>query len=107
MSSASEELRMGAMSELAIVMDETRDMAADVAATTGAVRRCARHEHVLIHQFDDDRLQTAYKLANKKISSGDIRLPAGLSRRDFTDMIKESVEQSELDCPHCDNLLRD
>ncbi|MDE5440246.1 hypothetical protein GWG65_02055 [Bradyrhizobium sp. CSA207] len=98
---------MGAMSELAIYMEEARDMAADMAATTGAVRRCPHHEDVLIHQFDDDRLQTAYKLANKKITSGEITLTAGLSRRDFTDMIKEAVEQSELDCPHCSKLLAD
>lgn len=56
---------MGAMSELAILMDEARDMAASAAVATGAVRRCTHHEDVLLHQFDD-RLQTAYKLANKK-----------------------------------------
>jgi len=37
----------------------------------------------------------------RKITSGDIRLPDGLGRRDFTDMIKETVEESNLDCPHC------
>lgn len=96
---------MGAMSELAIVMDELRATAAEVAAQTRALVRCPIHGDVLMNNCDNYALQGAYKLANYKVSKGEIELPMGLTRRDLTDAIKEAVEERELDCPRCANLF--
>jgi hypothetical protein len=98
---------MGAMSELAIVMDELRDTAAEVAAQTRALVRCPIHGDVLMNNCDDDALQGAYKLANSKMTKGEIELPMGLTRRDLTDAIKEAVEEGEVECPRCANLFSD
>jgi hypothetical protein len=96
---------MGAMSELAIELDELRDAAAEIAAGTRALVRCPIHGDVLMNNCDDDALKGAYKLANYKVTKGDIELPSGITRRDLTDAIKEAVEEGELDCPHCANLF--
>ena len=96
---------MGVQSQLAVVMDELRDAAGDIAASTGAVTRCALHSDVLINNFDDEGLTGAYKLANHKVSRGEVDLPLGLTRRDLTDAIKDVVENSELQCPRCQKLM--
>jgi hypothetical protein len=98
---------MGAQKELAIRLDELRDVAADIAKEAGAVEECAMHSDILLDQYDDDALTLAYKIANKRISDGDIDLPNGVSRKDFTDLIKEVVSESGTDCPRCEALARE
>ena len=91
---------MGAMKHWMMERDALRVVAMDIAAITGAVKRCPHHG-TAIDQYNDDGLQGAYRLANKKISNGEIDLPDGFSRRDFTDIIKQEVEMSAMDCPEC------
>jgi hypothetical protein len=98
---------MGAMAQLAIVIDELHDTAAEVAAQTRALVRCPIHGDVLINNCDDDALQGAYKLGNFLVTKGEIELPMGLTRRDLTDAIKDAVENGEVDCPRCANLFKD
>jgi hypothetical protein len=92
---------MGAMKQWMMDRDVLRCIAIDVAAATGAVKRCPFHG-TPIDQYDDDSLQGAYRLANKKISDGEIELPDGFSRRDFTDIIKSEVKFSAVNCPECE-----
>jgi len=59
------------------------------------------------NQYDDDALTLAYKIANKRISDGDIDLPDDVSRKDFTDLIKEVVSESATNCPRCERMMRE
>jgi hypothetical protein len=96
---------MGYQSELAIVMEELRETAEGIAAQTRAVVRCPIHGDVATNNFDDEALTGAYKLANHKVTKGEIELTMGLTRRNLTDAIKDAVENSEIDCPHCASLF--
>jgi hypothetical protein len=49
-------------------------------------------------------LKEAYKIANARITAGEIELPSMMTRRDFTDLIKEVVETSPAECPECERL---
>jgi hypothetical protein len=98
---------MSAMSELAIVMDELGDTAAEIAASTHALVRCPIHSDVLLNNCDDAALQGAYKLGNFLVTKGEIDLPAGFTRRDLSDAIKDAVINGETDCPRCAYLFKD
>jgi hypothetical protein len=98
---------MGYQKELLIRMDELRDTAADIAKEAGAVEECVGHPEILLDQYDDDALTLAYKIANKRISDGDIDLPDDVSRKDFTDLIKEVVSESATNCPRCERMMRE
>ena len=67
---------MGGMKQWMMERDALRAIAIDTAAMTGAVKLCALHG-TPIDQYDDDGLNGAYRLANKKISDGEIDLPDG------------------------------
>jgi hypothetical protein len=98
---------MGAAKELLIQMDDMRAEAESVAVDVGAVVRCEFHDDVLISQYDDDALTQAYKLANARISRGEIVLPSMINRRDFSDLIKEVVDQSGDECYSCAKMFAD
>ena len=98
---------MGFQKELAIRMEEIREVAIDIAKEAGAVEECAMHSDILLDQYDDDALTLAYKIANKRISDGEIDLPDYVSRKDITDLIKEVVLESGTDCPRCESIARE
>lgn len=98
---------MGYQKELLIRMDELRDIAVDIAKESGAVEECVGHPEILLDQYDDDALTLAYKIANKRISDGDIELPDDVLRKDFTDIIKEVVAESGTNCPRCERIMRE
>jgi hypothetical protein len=98
---------MGFQKELAIRMEELRGVAIEIAKEAGAVEECVMHSDILLDQYDDDALTLAYKIANKCISDGDIDLPDDVSRKDFTDLIKEVVSGSGMDCPRCEAIARE
>jgi hypothetical protein len=101
------ESTMGYQKELLIRMEELREVAIDIAKEAGAVEECVAHPDILLDQYDDDALTPAYKIANKRISAGDIDLPDDMSRKDFTDLIKEVVSESRADCPRCERIMRE
>ncbi|KQN09984.1 hypothetical protein ASE85_03370 [Sphingobium sp. Leaf26] len=83
-------------------MDDMRRAAEDVLIEAGALTKCDVHGDV--YDCDSDRLASAYPIANSKISSGQIVLPSGWTRKDFTDVVKSVYEDnSNIDyCPSCD-----
>jgi hypothetical protein len=95
---------MGVQKEFGIQMEELREVAESIARQAGAVKACDMHEEVLLDQYDDEALTLAYKIANKRISDGEIHLPDGISRKDFTDLIKSVVDDSGSDCARCEDL---
>lgn len=52
-------------------------------------------------------VEEAYKLANARITRGEVELPEGVSRRDFTDIIKEAREENWAtdSCTYCDHIM--
>jgi len=68
---------------------------------SGCLDRCEVHE-VSIEKYAD--LTPAYKLANARISSGELELPVDMNRRDFTDMLKRVAEMAADECPMCAKL---
>lgn len=98
---------MGFQKELAIRKEELREVALRIAMEAGAVRQCVAHPDVILDQYDDDARIVAYKIANKRMSNGDIDLPDGMSPRDFTDLIKDVVSKSATDCPRCEAIARE
>ena len=98
---------MGVQKELAIRMEELRGVATDIAKEAGAVEQCVAHPDIILDQYDDEALTVAYKIANKRISDGDIDLPDGVSRKDFADLIKEVVSESGTECPRCEAMARE
>jgi hypothetical protein len=91
---------MGAAKDLMIQMDDLRPVAGRIAVAAGALSRCSVHNDILIEQFDDGALTEAYRIANARITAGEIDL-GDLSRRDFTDLIKKVVSESAMDCWRC------
>ena len=67
--------------------DFLRRMAIVVLRNAGVMKECEFHDEVYLEGSGE--LEDAYKLANSRITKGDIALPAGTTRRDFTDLIKE------------------
>lgn len=56
----------------------------------GAVKECEWHDGEYLAGNED--LDAAYRYANSKVTSGDMSLPDGFSRRQLTDKIKELGE---------------
>lgn len=97
---------MGAMKEMMLQREGMSGVAEEVAIAAGLGERCAMHEGVFISEFpDEDLLVKAYKIANARITNGEIALPSMMDRREFTDLTKEVVEQAPDFCPECDRLF--
>lgn len=96
---------MGAAKEMMLQMDDMRGVAEEVALAAGLGERCELHGEYTSDLPDEDLLVEAYKIANARISAGEIHLPSMLSRRDFTDLIKETVENAPSDCPECQRIF--
>lgn len=98
--------KMGAMKEMMLQREGMSGVAEEVAIAAGLGERCAMHEGVFISEFpDEDLLVKAYKIANARITNGEIALPSMMDRREFTDLTKEVVEQAPDFCPECDRLF--
>jgi hypothetical protein len=98
---------MGGMKHYMAMMESVRFMAEDVAAAAKAVKRCSYHEDVLLDQYDPGALDLAYRIANSRVTKGEIELPDGFSRKDFTDMIQKVVKESADECYSCGRMFGD
>lgn len=96
---------MGMAKEMMLQMDDMRPVAEEVAIAAGLGERCEFHDMFTSDFPDEELLVEAYKIANARITSGQIGLPSMMSRRDFTDLIKEVVEQAPSECPDCDRVF--
>ncbi|PTU70775.1 hypothetical protein [Chromobacterium haemolyticum] len=87
----------GAKREL-IEFESLQYIAIDIAVRAEVLKRCEFHDDCTYTTGED--IQGAYKLANTMYSSGDLRQFS--SRRQMTDIIKQVVEDNDLDeCPRC------
>ncbi len=91
---------MGAAKQYLLEQESLRNIAAALLKETGAVDECEMHE-VLIDTYDPEAVIDAYRLANARISSGEIELLPRHSRRDLTDAIKAVIEETGDDCFAC------
>jgi hypothetical protein len=81
-------------------------MQEEIAIVAGLGERCEMHPDVYMCGFpDEEQLVEAYKITNARITKGDIGLLSLMTRRDFTDLIKEVVEQAPDFCPDCERLF--
>lgn len=81
-------------------VENIHQIAESLLEETGAVERQECHDYCVSND-DSDALNEAYKLANSRVTSEKIKLPAGFSRKDFTDLIKEIYDQTPDACPKC------
>jgi hypothetical protein len=87
------------------VSENLRRIAATLLVETGALEECP-HE-TLLWTYNNEAVTLAYGLANARITSGEIELPAGYSRRDLTDAIKSLVDETGESCAICDRNRED
>jgi hypothetical protein len=81
-----------------------RGKAAHILCDARVLRRCEFHGSLLDNMGN---VEAAYRLANARISRGEIDL-AGRTRRDLTDVIKRVHQQKVCkdDCEECEYALR-
>jgi hypothetical protein len=86
--------------------EDLRQHALDILVETELLEQCDYHPGTYFDGGGGD-LQDAYKLANSKVSRGEIELPGNMSRRDFTDVIKETYQDnSGVDsCQSCEKIF--
>lgn len=86
--------------------EDLRQLALGILEETSLLEECESHHGTYFDGGGGD-LEDAYKLANSKITRGEIELPSGMSRRDFTDVIKETYEDnSGVDsCQECERIF--
>lgn len=84
---------MGAMKELMLETQELDALARAVLCDADWIKECEWHEGEYLESGGSGGdLTDVYKLANAKITSGEITLPGDFTRRDLTDKIKEMSE---------------
>ena len=88
--------------------DTLRDLSLGVLKEVGLLTECNVHAGTYYDGEQGD-LEDAYKLANSKVTRGDIELPDGMSRRNFTDAIKDTYEDNAgiSYCSSCEKNMRD
>ena len=97
---------MGQASDQAIQYEDMRGIAEEVAIAAKLGSRCEIHPGEFISEGPDaDMLVDAYKIGNARITSGEIELPPLLKRQDFTDLIKDVVENGPDACPECERIF--
>ena len=99
------------MSQVKHLMDakeELRSLSLNVLQAVGLLVECEYHPGTYYDGGQGD-LEEAYKLANSRVSKGEIELPGRMSRRDFTDAIKSTYnDNSGIDyCSSCEKNMRD
>lgn len=96
---------MGMVKEAMLQREGMVGDAENVAIAARLGGRCELHD-VYVSEFPyEDLLVEAYKIANARITANEIELPSMMTRRDFTDLVKEVVEQAPAECPECDRLF--
>lgn len=95
---------MGQMQNLQAEQDGLRQLASDLLLQTDHLEECPHGERLA--EGDDDLTDT-YQAANAQITSGQIKLPRGVSRRNFTDLIKDVYEDTGVECPSCAKMRND
>lgn len=93
---------MGYYKQLEEQNQHKREIAIQIAIEAEVLERCEYHEECTFEGGVD--ISEAYKLGNKKFTNGEL-LDIFESRREMTDLIKEVVEESPLECSRCDHLL--
>ena len=83
---------MGSMKQAAMEQEESYQEARDFLVEIGTLKECENHPGT--HFDGDGDLEKAYKMANARISRGDIVLSHGDTRRDYTDRLKEVYEDN-------------
>jgi hypothetical protein len=99
---------MGGAKRLMEENEALRGEALQICLDVGALEECENHPG---SYFDGgEEIQEAYKIANGRITNGEIELPSRISRRDFTDIIKDVYEDNYFaeSCTYCQrNMERD
>ena len=91
---------MGIMKHVLDEQDWLRRLAIAVLCTAGVMKECEFHDEVYLEGSGE--LEAAYKLAHSSVTTGEILLPAGTTRRDFTDLIKEVyADECAAECYFC------
>ncbi len=87
--------------------EDLRNIAMGVCIDAGALAECEHHPGS--YYDGGEEVEGAYRLANARISSGQIVLPNRIDRRAFTDFVKDVYEDNRgLDgCASCDKLMRE
>jgi hypothetical protein len=80
---------MSQVKRLMEAQEGLRGLSLDILKEVGLLAECEVHAGTYYDGEQGD-LEDAYKLANAKVTRGDIELPGGMSRRDFTDAIKST-----------------
>jgi hypothetical protein len=94
---------MGATKQLMMETEELQQIAVGVLCDAGVLKACEWHGDVYGAGTDD--LQPAYRIANARVTAGEIELPGDFTRHDLTDAIKHQGEMYWNDsCPRCDKL---
>jgi hypothetical protein len=97
---------MGAAKDLMMQQEDVEVLAGEVAHDAGVLHACEFHSVLwrdsAVHEA---ALQGAYKLANYRITNGQLELPRGFSRRDMTDAIKSVVEEAPTECYLCAHIF--
>ncbi len=84
-------------------LDGLRQTAQDLLIETGYASRCEYCDDVTDAGAGDNPVE-AYKLGNARISANEIELCGGVTRTDFSDMIKEELIQLPSEC-HCEHQM--
>jgi hypothetical protein len=85
-------------------IEALQGIAMGVLCDAKVLKECDMHSGTYLDASGD--LQEAYKLANWRISHGEIALPEGTSRREFTDIIKDVYESNCADeCYSCAKMF--
>jgi hypothetical protein len=98
---------MGLTKRLLEEREDLRTTAVGILCDVGALKECEFHDGIYFE--GDGDLEGAYRLANSRISKGELELPDDMTRRNFTDEIKKAYEELSLTeaCWACERATRD
>jgi hypothetical protein len=99
---------MGGAKRLMEQNEALQNEALGLCLEVGALEECENHPGSYFE--GDGDIEDAYRLANARITSAAIVLPAGVTRRDFTDVVKDVHEDNYFAeaCTYCQrNMERD
>jgi len=93
---------MSYWSEKALADQEEYEWARGILCEIGALEECENHPGTFFDGGND--VEGAYKLVNKRVTSGEIKLDKGQSRTDLTDLIKAVYDDNSglTGCPECE-----
>ena len=81
---------MGGVKELMFEREYLRGCSIEVLCAAGLTKRCPYHGEVFEHS---PGLDPPYALANYKIGKDEIVLPKGVSRAEFSDILKATADE--------------